>query len=150
LIYSGVVAVSGARKTPTLNIPKSSLVRLQSVEDARYEQALQIYEAELQALKESKSKGNDELPQKPKPPREFYLDNATVESVDKVKGQQPDHGVTLIKDELSGLFASHGAYKGGTVAGSRKIDRETVPALVYRVTPYLSLEESNPINFAHY
>lgn len=115
LFYSGVVALSGARKTPTLDTVKAPLVKLQSVEDVKHEQALQVYEAELQALKETKGKdkGNDELPQKPKPPREFYLDNATVEAVDKVKGQQPDHGVTLIKDELSGLFASHGAYKGG-------------------------------------
>jgi len=69
----------------------------------------------MQAIKETNSKGNGggEFPQKPKPVREFYLDNATVESVDKVKCQQPDNGLTLIKDELSGLFASHGAYKGG-------------------------------------
>jgi hypothetical protein len=33
--------------------------------------------------------------------------------LDKIKGQQPNHGLTLIKDELSGLFASHGQYNGG-------------------------------------
>lgn len=116
LIYSGVVALSGGRKTPTLNIVKAPLVKLQSIEDARYEQALQRYEAEMQALKgasRTEQSGGDEGPQKPNPPREFYLDNATVEAVDKVKGQQPDHGSTLVKDELSSLFASHGAYKGG-------------------------------------
>jgi len=115
LLYTGVVAVTGARKTPTLDIAKQPLVKLQSAEDAKYEQALQRYEAEMQAIKETNSKGNrgGEFPQKPKPVREFYLDNATVESVDKVKCQQPDNGLTLIKDELSGLFASHGAYKGG-------------------------------------
>ncbi len=116
LLYTGVVAVTGGRKTPTLDIVKQPLVKLQSAEDALHEQALQRYEAELQALKEttnSKGNGGGEFPQKPKPVREFYLDNATVESVDKVKCQQPDNGLTLIKDELSGLFASHGAYKGG-------------------------------------
>ena len=115
LLYTGVVALTGARKTPTLDIVKQPLVKLQSAEDAKYEQALQRYEAEMQAIKETNSKGNGggEFPQKPKPVREFYLDNATVESVDKVKCQQPDNGLTLIKDELSGLFASHGAYKGG-------------------------------------
>jgi CRISPR-associated protein Cmr3 len=116
LLYTGVVALTGARKTPTLDIVKQPLVKLQSAEDALHEQALQRYEAELQALKKttnSKGNGGGEFPQKPKPVREFYLDNATVESVDKVKCQQPDNGLTLIKDELSGLFASHGAYKGG-------------------------------------
>ena len=116
LLYTGVVAVTGGRKTPTLDIVKQPLVKLQSAEDALHEQALQRYEAELQAVKEttnSKRNGGGEFPQKPKPVREFYLDNATVESVDKVKCQQPNNGLTLIKDELSGLFASHGAYKGG-------------------------------------
>ena len=113
LLYTGGVALSGDRKTPTLNVVKSPLLRLQSAEDARYQQAMQIYESEIQSIRESKSKDKSESPQKPKPPREYYLDNVTVEAVDKIKGQQPDHGMTLIKDELSGLFASHGAYKGG-------------------------------------
>ncbi|WP_449420520.1 DUF3987 domain-containing protein [Phormidium nigroviride] len=110
LLYSGVVALSGTRKTPLLNIVKSPLVKLQTAEDERYSQALQDYEAEVQAKKGDK---DEPPPLKPKPPREFYVDNVTVEGLDKIKGQQPEHGFCLIKDELSGLFASHGAYKGG-------------------------------------
>lgn len=115
LLYMMVAACTGDRKSPALKVVQTPLKRLQSVEDERYNRALQIYEAELQALKETKGKdkGDSELPQKPKPPREFFVDNVTVEGLDKIKGQQPDHGLTLIKDELSGLFASHGAYKGG-------------------------------------
>ncbi|WP_445241945.1 DUF3987 domain-containing protein [Microcoleus vaginatus] len=116
LLYTGVVSPSGARKTPTLNIVKEPLVRLQSAEDAKHEQACQRYDAEVEILKETKGKdkgGGSELPQKPNPPREFYVDNVTVEALDKIKGQQPEHGLTLIKDELSGLFASHDAYRGG-------------------------------------
>ena len=114
VLYTGTVALTGDRKTPALDVVKNPLVQLQMVEDARYQQALQLYEAEMQKPEKiKKDKGNDELPQKPKPPREFYVDNATVESLDKIKGQQPEHGLISIKDELSGLFASHGAYKGG-------------------------------------
>jgi CRISPR-associated protein Cmr3 len=115
VLYSGVVALTGDRKTPPLDAVKSPLVQLQIEEDAKHEQALQRYEAEMQAIQNTKPKGrnNEELPQKPKPPREFFVDNATVEALDKIKGQQPEHGLVSIKDELSGLFASHGAYKGG-------------------------------------
>ncbi|MBD1882419.1 DUF3987 domain-containing protein [Microcoleus vaginatus] len=116
LLYTGVVSPSGARKTPTLNIVKEPLVRLQSAEDAKHSGACQRYDAEVERLKETKGKdkgGGSELPQKPNPPREFYVDNVTVEALDKIKGQQPEHGLTLIKDELSGLFASHDAYRGG-------------------------------------
>jgi Protein of unknown function (DUF3987) len=113
LIYSGVVALTGSRKTPLLDIVKSPLVKLQTEEDERDSRAWEAYQAELIRFNESKDKDKGDPPKEPRPPREFYVDNITVESLDKIKGQQPNHGLTLIKDELSGLFASHGQYKGG-------------------------------------
>lgn len=114
LLYSAVVADTGSRKTPLLNIPKVPLVKLQAEEDARYKAGLDAYKQEIEAynhrLKENK---DDAPPVPPHPPREFYVDNVTVESLDEIKGWQPDKAFTMIKDELSGLFASHGAYKGG-------------------------------------
>jgi len=111
LIYSGVVALTGSRKTPLLNIVKNPLVKLQSEEEERHKKEMAAYEAKLAEFNESDKKGAP--PQKPQPIREFYVDNVTVESLDKIKGNQPNQALTLIKDELSGLFASHGAYKGG-------------------------------------
>src|SRR4028118_1088064 len=113
LIYSGVVAETGSRKTPLLNIVKNPLVKLQSEEEERHKKEMAAYEAKLAEFNESDKKGAP--PQKPQPIREFYVDNVTVESLDKIKGNQPNQALTLIKDELSGLFASHGAYKGGRV-----------------------------------
>lgn len=112
LLYTGVSALSGSRKTPLLNLVKNPLVSLQASEDLRYSEALKQYQEELQESKKSKNNDNPP-PEPPKPPREFYVDNITTESIDKIKGQQPDCGLSLIKDELSALFASHGAYKGG-------------------------------------
>jgi CRISPR-associated protein Cmr3 len=112
LLYSGVSALSGSRKTPLLNVVKAPLVAFQAWEDLRHSEALKQYEEEFQEFKKSKNNDNPP-PEPPKPPREFYVDNITTESIDKIKGQQPDCGLSLIKDELSGLFASHGAYKGG-------------------------------------
>jgi CRISPR-associated protein Cmr3 len=111
LIYSGVVAETGSRKTPLLNIVKNPLVKLQSEEEERHKKEMAAYEVELAEFNELDKKGAP--PQKPQPIREFYVDNITVESLDKIKGNQPNQALSLIKDELSGLFASHGAYKGG-------------------------------------
>src|SRR4028119_8952 len=113
LIYSGVVALTGSRKSPLLDIVKSPLVKLQTEEEERDSIAWKVYQDELIRFNESKDKDKGDPPKEPPPPREFYVDNITVESLDKIKGQQPNHGLTLIKDELSGLFASHGQYKGG-------------------------------------
>jgi CRISPR-associated protein Cmr3 len=114
LLYSAVIAETGSRKTPLLNIPKAPLVKLQAEEDARYKAELDAYQKELDAYNHRpKENKDDEPPVPPHPPREFYVDNVTVESLDEIKGCQPDKAFTMIKDELSGLFASHGAYKGG-------------------------------------
>jgi CRISPR-associated protein Cmr3 len=113
LIYSGVVALTGSRKSPLLDIVKSPLVKLQTEEEERDSIAWKVYQDELRSFNESKDKDKGDPPKEPPPPREFYVDNITVESLDKIKGQQPNHALTLIKDELSGLFASHGQYKGG-------------------------------------
>jgi hypothetical protein len=114
LLYSAVIAETGSRKTPLLNIPKAPLVKLQTEEDARYKAELDAYKKELDAYNHrTKENKDDEPPVPPHPPREFYVDNVTVESLDEIKGFQPNKAFTMIKDELSGLFASHGAYKGG-------------------------------------
>jgi len=114
LLYSAVVAETGSRKTPTLNIAKAPLVKLQAEEDERYNAELKAYKKELDAYNHRpKENKDDEPPVPPYPPREFYVDNVTVESLDEIKGFQPNKAFTMIKDELSGLFASHGAYKGG-------------------------------------
>ncbi len=107
------MALTGSRKTPLLDIVKSPLVKLQTEEEERDLIAWEVYQAELIRFNESKDKDKGDPPKEPPPPREFYVDNITVESLDKIKGQQPNYGLTLIKDELSGLFASHGQYKGG-------------------------------------
>jgi CRISPR-associated protein Cmr3 len=75
---------------------------------------LDAYKQEIEAYNHRPKENKDDAPPvPPHPPREFYVDNITVESLDEIKGFQPDKAFTMIKDELSGLFASHGAYKGG-------------------------------------
>jgi hypothetical protein len=120
IIYSGIVTESGQRKSPVMNAVLDALKELQAEEEDRFKRETNEYERELEQWQESKPTTSGEidswLDNKPTPPRliqEFYLDKATVEAIDAIKGRQPDCSFMLIKDELSGLFASYGAYKNG-------------------------------------
>ncbi len=121
VFYTGISSESGNRKSPTFNAILKSLRKLQSEEDIHYEEAQQQYKEDLAAWKKDKSKDKDEQPEPPLPPREYFVDNATSEALDNIKAQQPQQGILICKDELSGLFASYGAYKGG-----RGADREGI------------------------
>ena len=110
IIYAGLVTESGQRKSPILNAITHPLKVLQQEEDARYRsQALEY----SQAIRRWDAKSKEEPPTPPKPPREYYIDKATMEAVDAIKQNQPSNGLLWLKDELSGLMASYGEYKGG-------------------------------------
>ncbi len=113
IVYAGIVSESGNRKSPIFKIVTKALRKLQNEEDARYNQAHLEYQEQLKAWKKTKPEERDESPEPPPPPREFYLDNFTSEALDKVKNQQPQHGILIRKDELSGLFNSYNTYRGG-------------------------------------
>jgi len=121
IIYGGLVTESGQRKSPTINAVFDAIKQLQAEEEERFRLDSTEYEREQKEWanncpgKESPDfrAWQDEQPTLPPPLRELYLDIATVEAIDKLKGQQPDTAFVLLKDELSGLFGSYGAYKNG-------------------------------------
>ncbi len=120
IVYGGIVTESGQRKSPVLNAMLDALKELQAEEEHRfrtesqeYKEALQQWEERKPGSKEDLPAWLDEKPVEPKPLREFYVDKATIEAIDLIKGQQPDTSFIWIKDELSGLFSSYGAYKNG-------------------------------------
>jgi len=121
IIYGGLVTESGQRKSPTVNAVFDAIKQLQAEEEERFRLDSQEYELEQKEWadncpgKDSPDfrAWQDEQPTPPPPLRELYLDIATVEAIDKLKGQQPDTAFVLLKDELSGLFGSYGAYKNG-------------------------------------
>ncbi len=118
VIYAGIVTESGQRKSPLLNAITDGLRNLQQEEDARFRQATANYE---DARKSWDPKSGDEPPDPPRSPREYYIDKATMEAVDVIKQNQPEHGLLWLKDELSGLMASYGEYKNG-----RGADKESM------------------------
>ena len=126
IIYSGLVTESGQRKSPMLNVIIEALRELQQEEEERFRLDEQAYNQELEqweAAKDSmpQQQWQDAKPTPPTPVREFYLDKTTIEAIDKIKCSQPDTAILWVKDELSALFGSYGAYKNG-----RGEDKESV------------------------
>lgn len=126
IIYAGLATESGQRKSPLLNALLDALKELQYQEDqraktetAKYKQTQEKWLGKKGSMSEAEWK--DAEPTPPSPLKEFYLDKTTMEAVDAVKAQQPDTALLWFKDELSGLFASYGAYKHG-----RGEDKESV------------------------
>lgn len=113
VFYTGIVSESGNRKSPIFKAITKPLRKLQEEEDTRHKLAQERYKADLQQWKQNKSDNKGEQPEPPPPPREYFVDNITSEALDRIKAQQPGHGILIRKDELSGLFGSYGAYKGG-------------------------------------
>ena len=113
VFYSGIVSESGNRKSPTFKAITKVLRKLQEEEETRHKLAQEKYNADILAWNRDKSEDKGEEPEPPGPPREYFVDNITSEALNRVKTQQPNHGLLIRKDELSGLFGSYGAYKGG-------------------------------------
>jgi hypothetical protein len=113
VIYAGIVSESGNRKSPTFKAITKGLRKFQDEEDILYKEAQQQYQEDLTAWKRNRSEDRGEPPEAPLPPREYFVDNITSEALDRIKAQQPQHGILIRKDELSGLFGSYGAYKNG-------------------------------------
>ncbi len=113
VFYGGIVSESGNRKSPTFKAITKVLRKLQDEEETRHKLAQEKYKADVLTWKRNKSEDKGEEPEPPRPPREYFVDNITSEALNLVKNQQPDHGLLIRKDELSGLIGSYGAYKGG-------------------------------------
>ena len=126
IIYGGIVTESGQRKSPVLNTILDGIKQLQAEEEERYQLAKADYDLEYQSWMKRKdtqteAEWKDSEPTALKPLKEFFIDKTTIEAIDRIKGEQPDTAFLWIKDELSGLFSSYGAYKKG-----KGDDRESV------------------------
>ena len=126
IIYGGIVTESGQRKSPVLNAILDGIKQLQAEEEERYQLAKADYDREYQGWQrqrdsQSDAEWKDCEPTAPNALKEFFIDKTTIGAIDRIKGEQPDTAFLWIKDELSGLFSSYGAYKKG-----KGEDRESV------------------------
>jgi hypothetical protein len=113
VVYAAIVSEPGNRKSPIFKTITKALRKLQEEEETRNKLAQERHKADLQEWKQDTSSDKGDQPEPPGPPREYFVDNITSEALDRIKAQQPGHGILIRKDELSGLFGSYGVYKGG-------------------------------------
>ena len=168
-LWSALVAASGDRKTPGLNVTRKALDFIESNQITAIAAARLVHETRAQAAKEASKKWKEERqkaieetpPREPPPmPKEaldpgnfieprLYATDPTIERLAAVLQVRP-RGMMLLRDELAGLFANMARYSGGSdrpfwleawVGGRHVVERCSSALLVH----------FNPINsHAHF
>ena len=120
IVFAGIVAPSGSKKSPIQRQLLRPLFRLQEEADRQYAWEVGEYELALQAWEQNRGEDRGARPQKPKP-REYHTADATREAIARIQAQQPDRGILVATDELAGLFKGQNQYRNG-----RGCDRESL------------------------
>jgi len=110
ILWTGLVGESGATKSPIFNSLLNPLEKLQAEADADFRLAFAQYKEELDDLKEQPKDGRRDAPTEPVP-KEYYLQDATMEAIADCLSKQPDRGIIVAVDELAGLFAAFNQYR---------------------------------------
>src|SRR5260370_14401429 len=132
-LWTCVVAASGDRKTPGLNVTLRALDLIEKDNSAAINLARLAHETRVQKSKEAHKKWKDERQAAlaAEPPRQppsmpidaidpgdfisprLYATDPTIEKLAPLLLARP-RGRTLIRDELSGLFSNMGRYNAGS------------------------------------
>lgn len=132
-LWTCVVAASGDRKTPGLNVTKRALDLIEKENSAAINAKRLSHETQAQKAKEARKKwkADRETALNADPPNEpprmpieaidpgnfieprLYATDPTIERQATLLQARP-RGVMLIRDELAGLFANMGRYSGGS------------------------------------
>lgn len=111
IIYSGVVAGSGSKKSPTQKVITKPLTQyLQGEANRIYERRLESFQAAEANWKKSK---DGSLPPEKPIPREYYTADATREGLVQMLSQDQEHGLLIYSEELNGFFQGQNQYRGG-------------------------------------
>lgn len=114
--WSCVVGEMGRGKTPAQKAALSPLLALHAKNQEDYQLARKEYEAALQRYKKSgRSPDGDpgDEPEAPVRPRSYVVSKSTIEGLAAEQSNQPEDGLLLYRDELSGLVGGLGQYKSG-------------------------------------
>jgi hypothetical protein len=132
-LWACLVAASGDRKTPGLNVTVRALDLIEKTHSSDISEKRLTHETRVQKAKETmkKWKADREAALDAKPPREpppmpidaidpgnfieprLYATDPTIERLAALLQVRP-RGMMLIRDELAGLFANMGRYSGGS------------------------------------
>jgi Protein of unknown function (DUF3987) len=132
-LWTALVAASGDRKTPGLNVTRRALDLIETEQVAAIAAARLIHETRVQRAKEAAKKWKQDRQQamEDTPPRDpppmpmealdpgnfieprLYATDSTIEKLAALLQVRP-RGMMLLRDELAGLFANMGRYSGGS------------------------------------
>jgi hypothetical protein len=132
-LWTAIVAASGDRKTPGLNVTRRTLDQIETDQAAAIASARLVHETRTQRAKEVAKKWKEDRQQalEDKPPRDpppmpmealdpgnfieprIYASDPTIERLAALLQVRP-RGMMLLRDELAGLFANMNRYSGGS------------------------------------
>ncbi|MFG6104892.1 DUF3987 domain-containing protein [Leptothoe sp. EHU-05/26/07-4] len=112
ILFTGLVAPSGSKKSPIQRQILKPLSRLQEEADQDYDWAVSEYEVDLREWEVTKKEERCDRPRKPTP-REYHTADATREALARIQSQQPTRGLLVTPDELAGLFKGQNQYRNG-------------------------------------
>lgn len=109
ILYTAIVADSGSGKSPAQKETMKPLFRLQEEAEEQYKRDLEAWQADCKVAKEN----GEEAPLEKPVPQEYITGDVTREAIAVIQASQPDYGFLGWNDELSALFNSQNAYRGG-------------------------------------
>jgi len=151
IIWTGIIAESGATKSPIFKILTKPLKVLQAEAEEDYKAKLKVYDLLLEKYEAAKDKG--EKPEKPVPRNYFFQDFTTEGLALSLEGTT--HGTMIAVDELAEMLAGFNQYKGGkgndrqkwlTIydSGGMKVDRSSGKRMFLTHTPVSILGTIQP------
>ncbi|MBD2458218.1 DUF3987 domain-containing protein [Nostoc sp. FACHB-87] len=110
ILWMALVGETGTTKSPILNSILNPLEELQADAEEAYQHDLARYKQELALWQKLSKDEREDMPTEPFP-REYYLQDATLEAIADCLSKQPNRGVIVAVDELAGLFAGFNQYR---------------------------------------
>jgi CRISPR-associated protein Cmr3 len=152
IIWTGIIAESGATKSPIFKILTKPLKVLQAEAEEIYKYNLEEYEKQL-AKFTANPNSDQEKPIKPNPRNYFFQDFTTEGLALSLEGTT--HGTMIAVDELAEMLAGFNQYKGGkgndrqkwlTIydSGGMKVDRSSGKRMFLTHTPVSILGTIQP------
>ncbi|MBD2207551.1 DUF3987 domain-containing protein [Calothrix sp. FACHB-1219] len=120
ILWMGLVGETGATKSPIFNSILSPLEELQADAEDTYQRELAQYKQELATWQKLPKDERGDMPTEPFP-REYYLQDATMEAIADCLSKQANRGVILAIDELAGFFAGFNKYRSSGQGNDRQI-----------------------------
>lgn len=119
VIWTGLIAEPGSLKSPSQSVIHKPLVGLQIDAEAVYQWRMENYRSQSDTWEKGKPGDRGEKPKEPHR-RHYYLSDFTMEAlIEKHATEENRAGLTVVCDELSGLFLGLNQHKSGGKGNDR-------------------------------